>query len=341
MASNKCVNCGAELVFIPGKAGLHCKNCGSVFPIAKKRGGITRYVYDLSYNPDKNRTEETKYYCPACGSNIMAGRDKPVNICATCGNTSLEEKTRSVIAPDGIIPFEIDKNKAGEIFRKFIRSRKFAPSDLAQMARLQKIIGVYTPVWKFDFEAHTEYSYVGVKKYVDKNYEEQKSHHPVSKIKEERFEGALISANKNIDNETLKEIGDYDFSKAVPYSKEYVQGFYMTDTNNDIHVVYDKFTDDIAARTRAALEKRAGEDYDYIKGFAANTEFNGALFNHIGVPVYANHYVYKGKSYHCYINGQTGKVTGKTPKSFWKIFGLVCGVALGIGIIALLLLKFF
>lgn len=339
---SKCENCGAELVFSIKDKSLVCKNCGSKFAVNVPSGAVKRHLYSIEYNVEGNRKEETQYFCPACGSSIMAGREKPVNICASCGNTHLEHKTNSVVVPDGIVPFEISKDRAGELFLNFVKTRKFAPSDLAHLARTKKVIGLYSPVWKFDFEAHTSYRYVGIKKYVEKDGEdfvERTKRYPTEKEKIERFDNYLISGNKRIDKKILDEIGNYDYQKAIPYSTEYIQGFYLTDTNKDIHREYDEVTDKLISGYKTKYEERARQDYDTIKGFSCTTNIVEPVFNYLAVPIWANHYSYKGKDYHCYINGQTGKTTGTAPKSFWKILGLIGGIALGVGLAVLLLIK--
>ena len=93
----KCENCGAELVFSPERNCLVCKSCGSSFMVKNAAGKIARRVYSFNYNPEDNRVDETQYECPSCGSKIMAGREKPLGICASCGNTNLIKKTNSVV----------------------------------------------------------------------------------------------------------------------------------------------------------------------------------------------------------------------------------------------------
>lgn len=335
----KCVNCGSGLVYNPLKKKLVCGMCGSAFPVENKGGNVERHVYSFDYDC-KNWEEQTQYECPACGTKIYAGKEKPLGICASCGNTNLEKRTSSVITPDGLIPFEISKDQAGEIFTKFVKTRKFAPSDLSQMAKSQKLIGVYNPVWKFDFEAHVKYSYVGVKRYVDHHDHEQEKYYPESKVKEERFDNVLLSGNGQVSDDTLAEMGDYDFSKAVPYSSDYVLGFYLTDTSRNIHKVYDEYKDNLKNSYKKEMEKRVRSDFDSVEHFTCRTRFEGESFEYVGVPIWANHYTYKGKDYHCYINGQTGKYAGSSPKSFWKILATVGACLGGVVALVLLLLKF-
>lgn len=336
----KCKNCGFELVFSPTKKCLVCGSCGSTFPISLMSGGeVKRRVYSFDYDPNQKREESSQYECPACGSKIFAGREKPLGICASCGNTNLVKRTNSVVVPDGVIPFEITKDQAGEIFKNFIKTRKFAPSDLVELARSRKVIGVYNPVWAFDFETQIRYSYVGVKKHIDQNDHEYSRYYPEEKMKEERFSDVLLSGNKQISDHMLSEIGDYDFSKAVPYSNEFVMGFYLTDTNRDVHLVYDSFKDNIYASNEREFKRRVEKDFDRVDNFVCETFFKDESFHYLGLPIWANHYTYKGKNYHCYINGQTGKFSGSAPKSVWKILGTIGAGVLSVGLLVLLLIK--
>ena len=337
---SKCENCGADLTFVPGKGTLYCKSCGSNFHVQSNLGKVKRHKYSSDYVQEKSEQGQTQYHCPACGSNIFAGREKQVSICASCGNTNLEKKSSSVYVPDGIVPFEINKERAGEIFLKYVKSRKFAPSDLSQMAKSHKIIGLYAPVWKFDFQALTRYRYIGIKKYLDNDKIEREKEYELDKEKVQNYDNLLLSGNAKLSNEVLNELGEYDFSKAVPYTSEYVLGFYMSDTNKSVHDEFEQKTSDISNQIKNSIENRIRDDYDRIDGFRCKTFFKDPFFNYLAIPVWINHYKYKNKDYHCYINGQTGKTTGTYPKSFWKIFSLVCAVALGIGAIALIISKF-
>ena len=54
------------------------------------------------------------------------------------------------------------------------------------------------------------------------------------------------------------------------------------------------------------------------------------------LPVYVGNYNFNKKLYNFYVNGDTGKVWGKTPKSPLKIaIAVLLGIALVAGIVAL------
>ena len=68
-----------------------------------------------------------------------------------------------------------------------------------------------------------------------------------------------------------------------------------------------------------------------IENFVCNTNFENMRYNYLYVPVWINNYKYKDKTYNCYINGITGKVSGNSPKSFWKILFTVLGICALVG----------
>ena len=62
----------------------------------------------------------------------------------------------------------------------------------------------------------------------------------------------------------------------------------------------------------------------------------GQTFKHIVLPIWLCSYYYNNKLYHFTINGQTGKVYGKKPYSWWKIgFAVLMVVAFIAGVVFL------
>jgi len=59
-------------------------------------------------------------------------------------------------------------------------------------------------------------------------------------------------------------------------------------------------------------------------------------FKHILLPVYISAYIFNGKHYTFFVNGQTGAVSRQRPYSFWKIFLFVLAIIAVISIILLI-----
>lgn len=322
----RCPNCNGEKVYNVEKGMLVCSRCGSNFPVDESGEKPIRRLYTPTYSYDSNNTEGTQYECETCGARSVVGTNGEVKRCVNCGNTTLKKITSLTNAPDSIIPFSISRHQAGEIFRKWVGSRKLAPSDLKQMAKLEKISGLYMPVWNFNFVAGWKYTAIGVKKRTDSDGHEYFIRTPVQKIKDIAYTDYTRSATSKISDDFIEGMGDYDYNKLKPYSTDYLLGFAGLQTDVDVHSVYRDFTNQITEANSKKAEEKLKDEYDYVENLLSTTRFRDVAFNYSYVPVWANHYTYKGKRYHCYINGQTGKATGNAPKSALKIGGIVLGI---------------
>ena len=128
--SYKCPNCGGGLVFDPKTQKFKCEYCLSAFTeeTLKEMEEVARKSEEASKPggmPEAEKIESQKqaeskmvlYTCPSCGAEIVAQETTASTYCCYCHNPvvlsgSLDGKYR----PDGLIPFEIDKKKAKEIF---------------------------------------------------------------------------------------------------------------------------------------------------------------------------------------------------------------------------------
>ena len=337
----RCDSCGGNRIFDPSNGVLLCEHCGKTQRIynsnTNENTNLTR-KYTLSYTLEPRNNDNYQYLCSSCGTTVSFEEEEDKKRCPSCGATTLNRQNRAVYVPDGILPFAISRDQAADIFRKWIASRKFAPNDLKQMAKLGKISGIYLPTWNFSFRLVGSYN-AAVTKVIELGNERFYSRHlTVSNKIEKAYTNVLISGNSRITDETLDEIEPFEAVKIKPYSSEYIYGFSGIDTNMDIHkqyedMIYEK-KQSIISRIRIDLKSR----YDTIERLDTNIVPKGACFNYLYVPIWANHYTYNGKEYHCYINGQTGKATGKSPKSFWKIFSLIAGIVAGVGLFVMLFL---
>lgn len=335
--NSKCKNCTGGLFFNADKNMLECSWCGSQFPVKEKKNSQIRRAYTSSYSPIENQDVELGYKCSTCGTKLMAGTEDELTRCTSCGNSTLVREKSILKIPDGIIPFEISRSKAAEIFNKWVGKRKFAPSDLKQLAKLEKISGIYTPVWNFSYSWAFKYSAVGVKKFLDDYDREVRREYFIQKVVEDNCDNDIYAANSRMNNEMGVQFHDYNFEKVRPYSSQYLYGYTGFDTDLDIHKIYNQLEVNIKNSVEQKVKNELEEDYDFIEDFTSIVKLRNTNFSYAFVPVWANHYTYKGKEYHCYINGQTGSASGSSPKSAGKILGTIFGVLGGIGALILLI----
>ena len=339
--SIRCEYCGGNQIFNPKTSCIECEHCGKSSPCDLKldASNLTR-KYDISYIPAINTNIDNQYLCSSCGAAVRFEENEEKKRCPSCGDTALTRKQVPMYVPDGIIPFSIDRNKAVEIFKAWINSRKFAPRDIKEMAKLGKVSGLYVPAWNINIKIGGSY-FANVTKLEDMGNDEMVTwHYPIRSNFDKTFVNILSSANQRIPDDVLEGLSPFDSQKLVPFSNEYLFGYSGLNTDENIHEKYEEIIqerkDRITHRCRSDLKAK----FDTIESFNIAFTKTSSTFNYAYLPVWANHYTYRGKLYHCYINGQTGQATGKSPKSFWKILSLVLGIAVGVGALALVAMKY-
>jgi hypothetical protein len=62
---------------------------------------------------------------------------------------------------------------------------------------------------------------------------------------------------------------------------------------------------------------------DTQRGLHVRSQKSQQTFKLLVLPLWISSYKYRGKLYHFMINGQTGRVNGKKPLSWWKITLLI------------------
>ena len=337
----KCEGCGGHLLFNPENQNLKCEYCGAESAVGTS-GGVLRLkeAYSPSISYEEYKDAKHVYECESCNTKIATCADEPVTRCVSCGYNKLVEVQADGVHPMTIIPFEIPRASAGEIFKKWIKSRKFAPNNLKKMAKLQKISGLYAPVYSFDLQSCTSYSAEGVD--VIKNREGKvvkKRRHNISDLEYRTFEDYIVTGTNSVESSVFKKMGGFNLSNARVYESDYMLGFCGVGTDKTLHEAYQVMTDEVAREEYSRIKSDLNRRYDEVNWFKASTSVSNVFNCYYYAPIWANHYKYKNKDYHCYINGQTGKVTGKSPKSVWKILGLIAGILAGIGLIAFLVMK--
>lgn len=333
----KCNSCGGNLVFNPQGQNLICEHCNSQEHIGTKtQVAPSQIQYSPKLKFDQSIDCMAMFKCLACETKIASTTTGAVTRCPSCGSKHLEKIHETQIHPMNIIPFKISKSKASNYYKKWINSRKFAPNNLKKMAKRQKISGYYAPIYLFDFDATTHYSAHGITERKRSDGSVDKSTRYINDVENSFYDDYIYSANRKISSELFRGMGGFDPTGIVPYSNEYILGFLGLGTNRTIHSSLDLVEEEIASLEQSRIKSRLNLRYDDVDFFRANTKISKVWCDYLYVPIWSNHYTYKGKDYHCYINGQTGKVTGKAPKSFWKILGLTTAIVTGIALLALL-----
>ncbi|HEX3028648.1 MAG TPA: hypothetical protein VHT34_04975, partial [Clostridia bacterium] len=221
-----CSGCGGNMEFDISSQKLKCPYCGEEADIRDDR---EVREYDFSEVADRESSGEwdsevSVVRCEGCGGETVVEKHQTALYCTYCGSSHvLESKQSAGIKPEGIIPFKIDKNKAKELFDKWIRRRWLAPGKLKHLQQSEKLISVYVPYWTYDAQTYNYYTaeggehyYVTVERDGKQEKEQRTRWYSVSGRFSRFFDDVQVNASKNYEESLMRKIEPYDTSAVEP-----------------------------------------------------------------------------------------------------------------------------
>jgi hypothetical protein len=262
--------------------------------------------------------------------------------CPSCGESECLTKVQKTIRKnDGIIPFKITHEVAGTKLKEWIKTRKLAPNDFKQLCTTGKTTGLYFPTYIFD--ANGGYSFHGTVQYSqtvrssDGTTRTNTYTRPFSGSKSWAKNNYLISASKTINDDIIKSLGDFNVDQLLKYELPLVAGFPTNEADIPIALANAKFHRYL--QSEFEREARSTVSGGSVISLSLTHNTHNETYQLALLPIWATYYTYKGKNFNCYINGHSGKVAGKHPKSFWKIFFRCAGFFIVTGGIAIAVAK--
>ena len=124
-------------------------------------------------------------------------------------------------APKSVIPFKIGKEMAQEIYRDWIKKKKFAPKGFKEKKSIEKITGIYVPFWLFDNNVSGELSGEGTKVHTwsdgDYNYTQTK-YYSIIRECTSKYNGIPVDGLKKLDDSLMEEIEPYNYGELTDFS---------------------------------------------------------------------------------------------------------------------------
>ena len=232
------------------------------------------------------------------------------------------------------MPFQVERAKAQENFRRWVRRRWLAPGDLKRYAQSDSgLSGMYIPYWTFDCRTSSDYrgergdDYYTTETYTTRNAQGEDVTQ-TRQVRQTRWSAAaghvdafhddvLVMASSVLPQEMQGALGRWDLKALVPYQPDFVRGFQAVAYRVGLRDGFVAARKEIDARVEELVRRDIGGDHQRIHDVA--TRYSDITFKHILLPVWASTYRYRDKAYRFSVNAQTGEVTGESPYSWWKV----------------------
>lgn len=347
-----CKQCGANLTFAPGTTHLTCPYCGHQEDVPVTREAIREYslndaLLNRRQTPTGWGTETRTVRCENCGAATTFAQAQVAGQCAFCGSSKvIEEAAREdLIRPESVIPFQVDRKQAVERFRNWLKGLWFRPNSLKQSGELAKIAGAYVPYWTFDaFTSSYWTAEAGYYYYETETYQEQDSEgnwqtktrqvqktrwEPASGHHEEFFDDELVCASRGLPEKLVGGLAPYELAALADYNPGFLSGFLAEQYQVDLSEAWELGKKSIEAQVYSHCAAEVPGDTH--RNLDVDTAFSQQTFKHTLLPVWIAAYLYRGQTYRFLVNGQTGKVCGEAPLSWWKIaFAVLVAILIGL-----------
>lgn len=301
----KCKNCGGNVVYHPDKKKMYCPHCEG-----------------LDSEEEVKSSEMT--VCANCGAPMEISPYTSACKCEHCDSyTILEERVEGERTPHLILPFKISREKAVKLLEKEFQSRFFTPMTFLSAATLEGMEGIYVPFFLYDYLATFDYAGTGTKvrswrsgntEYVETSY------FRVERSLDIDFDKIPVDASINMDDAKMDLLEPFDAKALEAFQKKYMSGF-QAEMYSEGLTELEPRAQEKARRDSEELLRESLSGYTTLQAERKHLNLQRQEAGYALLPVWVYYFNYHGQKYTYYVNGQSGKILGKTPISKGKILG--------------------
>jgi len=276
---------------------------------------------------------ERSIRCPFCAANIVV---------------ALEDVVEGLPKPEFIIGFQVTREQARELFRRWLRDNHwFRPGDLAQAAIEDRQRGVYLPFWAFVSRAQSRWrAQIGEHWSETRTYTTTDSEGrtqtrtetirhtewwPLAGEHHDYYSGYLVSASRGLPQTEALSLMPFRLHALTRYRPWYLAGWLSEEPGLDKELARRQCEAEFRRREQEAIAKfLPGDTYQQL---LVATELEVLDSDLILLPVHVLSYRYGGQLYRILINGQTGSFVGQKPLSAKRISVAVVVILLLIAVL--------
>ena len=341
ITDKKCPNCAATVEYDPNTLSMACPFCGYSRKLPSPEE--SKEVEELDFESAKLRqsldwgTSKKSIVCKMCGAEAVYDEAMTAGNCPFCGSTSVMpvDQDENIMAPGGVVPFEIDRKRAEEMFSRWLKGKIFAPSAAKKSCKAENFTGLYLPYWTYDSETTSAYSArLGYEKKNSEGKVVSVDWKPCRGVYEEFIDDETVYASKKTQNPHIKAVSAFDFSKLRTYSPEFIAGFAAERYTVGLDEGWDLAKQQITPKLRRNIGNQIRKKYrpDRVDSLKISTAFDKITFKYILAPIWIANFQFNNKTYSLAVNGQNGKISGNAPVSPIKV---IITIAIIIAIIAI------
>lgn len=314
--SYQCPHCGAALSYKPGTAQQRCDYCGADVPLDS---------IPVQEAEPPEQADLREYHCDNCGAQIVTDPTSTASQCYYCHSpVVLVDRLSGDFAPDYVLPFQIDEAKAKQLFRQWVKAKRFVEPGFVSERQLEKLTGIYLPFWRGHaaIDVHLKGQGWITKRRRSASMEhieerifgiERKGQMEISNL----FELAYLKKDK-IDPALITSIASYDSEALEEFRPAYLSGFQAERWNLDKEALQPALRQRAQDYAEAMLHDLT-EGYDRVHFDERRVEGRLDRMEYVLFPAWLMTYRHQEKTYVFAMNAQTGEAFGELPMDQKKL----------------------
>lgn len=342
VAKHPCPECGGDLQWNAAKQALVCPYCGTVAkwtPAQPADPGTAVVEQDLEQalrDPAVNRDwgeQRREIQCQSCHAISVFVDGRVAQRCEFCGSPSIiaHESQKDAITPQSLLPFKISDGQVRDLIRKWYGSRWFAPDKLKRAALTDTLHGIYLPYWTFDAHVSARWTAeAGYYYYETETYRDAQGNTQRRQVRHTRWQSAsgqlahffddeLVPGTGGVESGLLAGVEPFPTTTDLKaYSPEFVRGWTVERYQIDLRKASELNRADMDQQVYQLCSQQVPGDTQ--RNLQVNAAYQGRTFKHVLMPVWLVSYTYGSRRFQIVANGYTGKIAGKHPYSWVKIF---------------------
>lgn len=290
------------------------------------------------------------FRCPQCGASVDFPDDRVSDACAFCEAPLVRAQADAAGTPaepiDLVAPFDLEGTQAAERLRQYLARHRWAPEAVRRASRPEELRAVLVPFWVHDAHARSTWSArVGIHWWETRTRTVWVNGKPTTRVERVRrtewhacegthvhaYDDQLVSGSTGLSEAEANALEPFDLGRALPFAPALLAG-QLAERPSISHAQ----ARDTCAQELAQLENREiraflpGDESSEVRN---QTEVEVQAVRLALLPVWIATYPWKGEVLRLLVNGQTGEVVGRLPRSWAKI-GCVVLLLLGLALVA-------
>ena len=302
-----CPKCGGRMSFAPdGSNALVCDYCSSNQMLSNGPADEKDFVVAMATLKGHGKPlQEQVFHCNGCGAEFILPPTQLSASCVYCASPHVVslEKTKDLLAPDGIIPHAFDQRKAVQLLIGWVEENKIQPEKKVDLPR-----GLYLPLWTFDIGGVIDYT-GEIVEYEQEFLGGDKRQRKVTRVTDQfpvLVDDLPLPASRKPSAVFLRLIPTFELRALKPYDARFLANWPAE--------IYDVPIAEASLDARSQTYKKYKKELPYTLGTQINLVHTSSAnlsvdsFKLNLLPVWMTEIPFNGREHLVLINGQNGIV---------------------------------